>query len=1027
MALMDSRTYAASRGSGFKSGASNTTPGSKPGPGRPFKKGDRDSHTEQQPKRAFSSPTDRIGSGAPVKRQGIFTAGGVPRGAEGAGGGPRSRPGVGSTALAPETTAEPTIEKPAKVKKPKEPKVPLDPNERISQRAYVGGLAREVTKADIEGRFKSFGELKDIHVAKDDVDGTCRGFAHITLDTTRKEWLKCVTLFNGAKWKGNVLKIQEANKDWHSREQESLEKHTLKEKKEQEVQIKNQRRSPCKHAEDMSLITEKNVDGRRGWKRGRYGRPVLSMRLEQNNVEKLFNTPGRVLPLRELIYQIDENEPIPKAKHLPTEIALAKYLKSTTLSTTPSISSTTAASTATPSKVPTQTAVSTKAVEDDIVAPAGNDRAMMASILAGLDIDSKEFSDIDEDGTGGRYGSDDGDDDDDDGEGYNEDLGLGMGSLNDTTADDMFGDLQMGGGANAPNPEADSGDEGEDENMESAEEYEGEGEEEEEDDDEEEDMDEETINAIAQLQQASAAKSSGGLFDSDDDNDDGTSHHDVREDEDEDSDKEDMDEAAKFAAESNSTRLKANEAREAQLDAARAKQQQLIASTLADMDSHVSKNKDSGKHVVFEDSDDYDSEDYEKMERDAMDKNKKMSIFDSDSGSEGDEDQGVNPKDAGKHGGVKDIFASDDEDDNGGNDEFGLGKHNNSALNIKEQFEGPGGKALLELQTKIGTSDSRFHLTTDFLDERIRKEDNLEYMAHQQKLESMSKPEEENGVVMDEDRQMEANIDAEKNQAMSVLRAMFGDDVGRSKKKEEDAARQMKGGLGFTTGLTVRYDPDAAPPPPPKPAPSSVRESAPETTTESKASKPQGARGVFDSDSEAETRNSDHDSESQRDPEDNLDDDSLEAPQEENNDQDEPKTKKKSVGFSFAFNDDDLNEDDDYLMGAQSGKAESEALPAAGFQVSSDLKSLFAPSTSAGSFKLFGGDDDEEEDLQDGGDVEDDLLMDGSGRGDHEQAPLMSFTQGAKTIFGAESDFQPLSHSGSLFFFHFNKPSLLKR
>ncbi|ORZ16155.1 hypothetical protein BCR41DRAFT_305491, partial [Lobosporangium transversale] len=86
----------------------------------------------------------------------------------------------------------------------------------ISYRAFVRGLAKDVTLTELEGRFKSFGQPRDLYLAKD-LDGSCRGFGYITLDTTRKELQKCLALFNGAKWKGNVLKIEEANKDWQTK------------------------------------------------------------------------------------------------------------------------------------------------------------------------------------------------------------------------------------------------------------------------------------------------------------------------------------------------------------------------------------------------------------------------------------------------------------------------------------------------------------------------------------------------------------------------------------------------------------------------------------------------------------------------------------------------------------------------------------------------------------------------------------------------------------------------------------------
>jgi hypothetical protein len=184
-----------------------------------------------------------------------------------------------------------------------------------------------------------------------------------------------------------------------------------------------------------------------------------------------------------------------------------------------------------------------------------------------------------------------------------------------------------------------------------------------EDEEDDEGLDEDTIRAIAQLQKDSS--SGGGLFDSDDDNQDTKS---------DDTDGEEEAGATKFAEESNAARLKALEAREAELEAARGKRQQLIASTLSNIDS---KDKKAG-HVVFEDSDDYDSEDYEQME---ADHNKKMarlnkppkSIFDSDSGSgsEAEEDSLTSKK---KRKGVKEMFASDDEEegDSGLGDKFGV-------------------------------------------------------------------------------------------------------------------------------------------------------------------------------------------------------------------------------------------------------------------------------------------------------------------------------------------------------------------
>ncbi|KAF9362162.1 hypothetical protein BGX26_000050 [Mortierella sp. AD094] len=927
--------------------------------------------------------------------------------------------------------------KPAKVKKPKVPKPPLDPNEHISQRAFIGGLSKDVTPTDVEGRFKSFGQLKDVYLAKD-VDGTCRGFGYVTLDTTRKEWLKCVALFNGAKWKGNVLKIEEANKDWQTRRQEDLEVQSKKDKKEQDAILKKIKRNPVKHAEDMSLVTDKSMDGKRGWKRGRYGRPVITMKLDKmtydpshykNNLEKLFNVPGKPLPLDKLIYEIDENEPLPKGKHLPTEVALAQFLgKPKQIASTIATGKSKPATEGNDETLPSATARTTKVTsesksrhhvdESSSNNNTSDDRAMMASILAGIDLSpralSLDGSDIDDDEEGGYMES--------------------FGALPDTQADDLFGDVTLDNPTKVlskserdSKPEDLFGDD-EDEDDESQanqpsldfleedeEEYEGDhdeemesagedgsedGEEAEEDGEEEEgdsdDMDEDTISAIAQLQGESST-SAGGLFDSDDDQDTKGAPN------------------AKLAEESNSTRLKAMEARNAELEASREKQQQLIASTLANIDS---RDKKEG-HVVFSDSDDYDSEDYEKMEADHAKKVANMnkppkSIFDSDSGSDG-EDQ-TTSKTKKKRSGVKEMFGSDDEDE-----DTGLGRLGEPDLNIKEQFEGPGGKALFKMQTKIGTSDSRFQLTKDFLDEGIRAEDDVDFVAHQERqradeFASSSAA----GIVLDEDRQADSNISAEKMQAMNVLRAMFGDSVTRSKKKEEDTARQAKGGLGFTTGLAVRYDPDAAPPPPPL-------QLQPEPATEVSKS------NTFDSDSSS-------DEESQEQPSDKEEDEDMDEKEDEEEDVSEAvetvqesKPAKKSVGFSFAFDAEALNEEDSNSKSSPSSTAAAPANKSTDittkFQVASDLKSLFAPAT--GTFKLFGGDDDgdDEDEGKDAGDVEDDRQ--GSMDEDRSQEEILtSYSDGSRIIFASGTDALtrvPLSQSGSMFFFHFKNPTLLKR
>ena len=325
------------------------------------------------------------------------------------------------------------------------------------------------------------------------------------------------------------------------------------------------------------------------------------------------------------------------------------------------------------------------------------------------------------------------------------------------------------------------------------------------------------------------------------------------------------------------------------------------------------------------------------------------------------------------------------------------------------------------MQTRIGTSDSRFQLTKDFLDDRIRAEDDQDFVAHQDRLRDDEMTTNGDGaaeIVLDEDRQADSNVSAEKMQAMSVLRAMFGESAVRSKKKEEDSARKAMGGIGFTTGLTARYDPDAAPPPPPPTTTKTVEdhdskltvfdpESDSENELKSVSSKP--AQGV-ESESEDEE----------------MEDIEEKAPKAVESE----KQAKKSVGFSFAFDAKALDKDEDDTSATPSSVVK-DLDTSTKFQVATDLKSLFAPG--AGSFKMFGGDDeeeeeeDEDEDNDDDRDVEDDSHLGEDRSQEQEESILTSYSQGSKTIFGGEPGRQPLSHLGSMFFFHFKDPSLLKR
>lgn len=144
-----------------------------------------------------------------------------------------------------------------------------------------------MTAEDLQNRFKMFGDIVDASVAKD-TENQCRGFGHITIKTTTNQWTKCLSVYNNAKWKGGVMKIEDAKPDYKEKLQAEMEALKVKEAKKQERASKRRRNTDADGfiARDMTLVNDKNMDGRKGWKRGRYGRAIAVMRLQKDNGTK---------------------------------------------------------------------------------------------------------------------------------------------------------------------------------------------------------------------------------------------------------------------------------------------------------------------------------------------------------------------------------------------------------------------------------------------------------------------------------------------------------------------------------------------------------------------------------------------------------------------------------------------------------------------------------------------------------------------------------------------------------------------
>ncbi|CAI2176888.1 3831_t:CDS:10 [Funneliformis geosporum] len=150
-----------------------------------------------------------------------------------------------------------------------------------------GGLSKDIIEKDLEVRFSLFGVVTSVDIIRQST-GDCRGFAYITLKTTDNDWKKCVSLFNGAKWKGMTLKVQDAKLDYKQRlKEEWAFQKALEEKAKVTLPRKKRGRSRSfELAEDMSLITDSGVDIRK------YGRVASVMRLKKDDRTRVTIDPS---------------------------------------------------------------------------------------------------------------------------------------------------------------------------------------------------------------------------------------------------------------------------------------------------------------------------------------------------------------------------------------------------------------------------------------------------------------------------------------------------------------------------------------------------------------------------------------------------------------------------------------------------------------------------------------------------------------------------------------------------------------
>lgn len=181
-------------------------------------------------------------------------------------------------------------------------------------RLHISGLPNKITAQDVGDCVRSFGTVRAVEIVPNQFEGGCRGYAFVDTDMTDAALKHCMSALNGATWKGGKLQVARAKPSFAER----LAARPTRGIPDDGVTVK-MRRKRIRHAANQSLVTDKNVDERPGWRRGRYGRAIAVLNLRRltgkllavdpshykNSLEKLFGSV-KPKPLGKLTWTIAE-------------------------------------------------------------------------------------------------------------------------------------------------------------------------------------------------------------------------------------------------------------------------------------------------------------------------------------------------------------------------------------------------------------------------------------------------------------------------------------------------------------------------------------------------------------------------------------------------------------------------------------------------------------------------------------------------------------------------------------------------
>nr|KAJ3417068.1 nucleolar protein 8 [Polyrhizophydium stewartii] len=146
----------------------------------------------------------------------------------------------------------------------------------VSKRLFVGGVAPEVTPEELGARFAAFGQVSGVAIeSKAGADGG--RFAYLSIETTVGSLKKCYSIYNGTKWRGHALRIEEAKQHYLVRLHRERDETRRCLREGPKVSKKKLRRRAVQVAEDLTPVTNETAPAE--WVKARYDRLLPKMKV----------------------------------------------------------------------------------------------------------------------------------------------------------------------------------------------------------------------------------------------------------------------------------------------------------------------------------------------------------------------------------------------------------------------------------------------------------------------------------------------------------------------------------------------------------------------------------------------------------------------------------------------------------------------------------------------------------------------------------------------------------------------------